>query len=44
MQAPWCFTLDPHLRVDLCDIPPCSKYLNASIILLIFVVIMVCNY
>lgn len=26
MQAPWCFTLDPQIRVDLCDIQPCRKY------------------
>lgn len=35
MQAPWCFTLDPHVRMDLCDIHPCSKYYNAIIVLLI---------
>ncbi|CAL8234959.1 unnamed protein product [Boreogadus saida] len=24
MQGPWCFTLDPQVRVDLCEIYPCK--------------------
>ncbi|XP_061887060.1 tyrosine-protein kinase transmembrane receptor ROR2 [Entelurus aequoreus] len=24
MQAPWCFTLNPRVRVDICDIQPCQ--------------------
>uniref|UniRef100_A0A4W4GZT6 Receptor tyrosine kinase-like orphan receptor 2 n=1 Tax=Electrophorus electricus TaxID=8005 RepID=A0A4W4GZT6_ELEEL len=24
MESPWCFTLDPHTRVDICDIRPCK--------------------
>ncbi|XP_076875754.1 tyrosine-protein kinase transmembrane receptor ROR2 isoform X2 [Brachyhypopomus gauderio] len=24
MESPWCFTLDPHIRVDFCDIHPCK--------------------
>lgn len=26
MMAPWCFTLDPQVRFDLCDLQPCSEY------------------
>lgn len=26
LEAPWCFTMDPQIRVDLCDIQPCSEY------------------
>lgn len=36
MQAPWCFTLNPQVRVDLCDIPPCSKYSMEMSVCLIF--------
>ncbi|XP_005929102.2 tyrosine-protein kinase transmembrane receptor ROR2 [Haplochromis burtoni] len=28
MQAPWCFTLDPLVRVDLCEIQPCKPQEN----------------
>ncbi|KAF7652951.1 hypothetical protein LDENG_00089710 [Lucifuga dentata] len=24
MPGPWCFTMDPQVRVDLCDIQPCK--------------------
>ncbi|XP_042588065.1 tyrosine-protein kinase transmembrane receptor ROR2-like isoform X2 [Cyprinus carpio] len=23
MESPWCYTLDPNVRVDVCDIQPC---------------------
>ncbi|KAI3362262.1 hypothetical protein L3Q82_012228 [Scortum barcoo] len=26
MQGPWCFTMDPRVRMELCEIKPCSKY------------------
>ncbi|KAF6733050.1 Tyrosine-protein kinase transmembrane receptor ROR2 [Oryzias melastigma] len=24
MEAPWCFTLDPDMRIDLCNVHPCK--------------------
>ncbi|XP_065096709.1 tyrosine-protein kinase transmembrane receptor ROR2 isoform X2 [Paramisgurnus dabryanus] len=24
MESPWCYTLDPNVRVDVCDIQPCK--------------------
>ncbi|XP_048027112.1 tyrosine-protein kinase transmembrane receptor ROR2 isoform X2 [Megalobrama amblycephala] len=24
MESPWCFTLDPNVRVDVCDVQPCK--------------------
>lgn len=24
--SPWCYTMDPSMRLELCDIPFCSKY------------------
>ncbi|XP_029025013.1 tyrosine-protein kinase transmembrane receptor ROR2 [Betta splendens] len=28
MQAPWCFTLDPQVKMDLCDLQPCKPTEN----------------
>jgi hypothetical protein len=26
MEGPWCFTQNKNVRVELCDVPPCSMY------------------
>uniref|UniRef100_A0A8C9RH39 Receptor tyrosine kinase like orphan receptor 2 n=1 Tax=Scleropages formosus TaxID=113540 RepID=A0A8C9RH39_SCLFO len=30
MEGPWCFTLDRHVKVDLCDIRPCKPPENVK--------------
>lgn len=26
MEGPWCFTQNKNVRMELCDVPPCSMY------------------
>lgn len=32
-EGPWCYTQDPDIRYELCDVPVCGKYYTAQVVI-----------